>query len=139
MRQIESNAYRRHPISGRNRASERAAQNISACRNVPLAIGKSFFPADAVARIFRPARSATTSGRARTKNWVLRFDRRSAPYIEPLMGWTGGDDTLVQVELAFATREAAVAYARRQGLSYAVEDDVPFVLAEAPREKRRAV
>ena len=87
-----------------------------------MAFGRSLFPADAVARIYRPVRSAKTSGRARTRDWVLRFDRRSAPYIEPLMGWTGGDDTLDQVTLTFPSREAAVAYAQRQGLNYVVED-----------------
>jgi hypothetical protein len=62
-----------------------------------------------------------TSGKARTKTWVLRFDRRTPPIIEPLMGWTGGDDTLIQVELTFPTREAAVAYAERQGLTFVIE------------------
>jgi ETC complex I subunit conserved region len=81
----------------------------------------SVFPSDAVAHIFRPARSAMTSGKARTKSWVLRFDRRTPPIIEPLMGWTGGDDTLIQVELTFPTREAAVAYAERQGLTFVIE------------------
>jgi hypothetical protein len=89
--------------------------------NRPI-FGDSLLPSDAVARIYRPARSAMTSGKARTKNWVLRFDRRTAPFIEPLMGWTGGDDALSQVELTFATREAAVAYAQRQGLAYVVEE-----------------
>jgi len=79
------------------------------------------FPEDAHARIHRPARSATTSGKARTKDWVLRFERRTPPIIEPLMGWTGGDDTLTQVELRFPTLEAAIAYAERQGLAYRVE------------------
>jgi ETC complex I subunit conserved region len=35
---------------------------------------------------------------------------------------SGGDDTLTQVELTFPTREAAVAYAQRQGLAYIVEE-----------------
>ena len=83
--------------------------------------GGSVFPSDAVARIFRPARSALTSGKARTKSWMLHFDRRTPPVIEPLMGWTGGDDTLTQVELTFPTREAAVAYAERQGLTLVIE------------------
>jgi hypothetical protein len=85
-------------------------------------LGASIFPAGAVARIYRPARSATTSGRARTKRWLLRFDRRTPPFIEPLMGWTGGDDTLIQIELSFPTSEAAVAYAGRQGLAYVVAE-----------------
>jgi hypothetical protein len=83
----------------------------------------SIFPPDAFARIFRPSRSVTTSGTARTKRWVLRFDRRTPPFLEPLMGWTGGDDTLTQVELTFPSREAAVAYAKRHGLAYQVAGD----------------
>jgi hypothetical protein len=83
--------------------------------------GGSVFPSDAVTRIFRPARSAVTSGKARTKSWVLHFDRRTPPVIDPLMGWTGGDDTLTQVALTFPTREAAVTYAERQGLTFVIE------------------
>jgi hypothetical protein len=45
-----------------------------------------FFPDDAVAVIYKPARSAMTSGKARTNEWKLRFERRSPPAIEPLMG-----------------------------------------------------
>ena len=53
----------------------------------------------------------------------LIFERRSASFIEPLMGWTGGRDPLAQVTLAFATLEEAVAYAQRQGLRYVVRHD----------------
>jgi len=74
-----------------------------------------------VARIFRPSRSVMTSGRARTKNWRLAFERRSAPYIEPLMGWTGDDDVMAQVALEFPTLEAAIDYCTRQGLAYVVQ------------------
>jgi len=71
-----------------------------------------------MAVIYKPARSAMTSGKARTRDWKLRFEPRSCPFIEPLMGWTGSDDTLAQVELTFPSAAAAVAYARRQGLRY---------------------
>jgi hypothetical protein len=87
----------------------------------PSVRAPSIFPADAVARIFKPSRSVTTSGDARTKDWRLVFERRTAPFIEPLMGWTGGDDTLTQVELAFPTLDAAVRHAEREGLSYVVQ------------------
>jgi hypothetical protein len=40
------------------------------------------------------------------------------------MGWTGGADTLAQLELTFPTLAAAVGYARRQGLRYVVRHDV---------------
>jgi hypothetical protein len=84
------------------------------------------------ARITRCERPVTTAGRARTDEWVLRFERSSAPYIEPLMGWTGGDDTLAsQVELTFRTRAEAIAYAERYGLDYRV------VEGNAPAPTRR--
>jgi hypothetical protein len=86
----------------------------------PLTVS-SVFPDDAVAVIYRPARSAMTSGKANTRHWKLRFERRTPPFIEPLMGWTGGDDPLTQVELTFPTRESAVAYAERQGLTFIVQ------------------
>jgi len=89
-------------------------------RRAPLAMGRSLFPEDAVARIDKASRSVTTSGKARTKGWRLTLERRTAPVIEPLMGWTGGDDTLTQVELDFPTRESAIRYAERQGLRYTV-------------------
>lgn len=86
-----------------------------------LSFGRSLFPADAVARIFKPSRSVMTSGTARTKGWRLVFDRSRSPFIEPLMGYTGGHDTLTQVELEFPTLESAIRYAERQGLSYVVQ------------------
>jgi hypothetical protein len=83
--------------------------------------GRSVFPDDAVARIYKLSRLVTTSGRARTKHWRLVFERRTAPSIEPLMGYTGGGDTLTQVELNFPTLESAIRYAERQGLTYVVQ------------------
>jgi len=82
---------------------------------------RSVFPDDALAVIYKPARSAMTSGKARTRDWKLRFEPRSRPLIEPLMGWTGCDDTLSQIELTFPSAAAAVAYARRQGLRYLLQ------------------
>jgi hypothetical protein len=86
---------------------------------VPMA---STFPADVVAVIYRTARSAMTSGTANSRNWKLRFERRSPPFVEPLMGWTGGDDTLAQVEMTFPSAQAAIAYAHRQGLKFVLQD-----------------
>jgi ETC complex I subunit conserved region len=72
------------------------------------------------ARIFRPAKTAMQSGSARTKEWVLQRDPADAKAIDPLTGWSGSGDTDAQVELAFDTREEAVAYAERTGLAYTV-------------------
>ena len=90
-------------------------------RHKPLSMGCSVFPEDAVARIYRPSRVVTTSGKARAKAWRLVFERRTAPFIEPLMGYTGSRDTLTQVELSFPTLKSAIRYVERQGLSYVVQ------------------
>ena len=80
--------------------------------------------------IFRPAKSAMTSGRARMKQWLLEFEPQSTPFIEPLMGWTGSTDPLGHMQLAFGSREAATAYAERHGLEYEVREPPP---SERPR------
>jgi hypothetical protein len=76
--------------------------------------------ADTEAVIYRPAKSAMTSGRAGLRRWILEFKPRSPPFIEPLMGWTGGTDPLPHMRLSFPSREAAIAYAWRQGLRFTV-------------------
>jgi ETC complex I subunit-like protein len=76
----------------------------------------------------------TTAGRAHAHEWVLRFERRTPPEIEPLMGWTGGSDTLAsQVELRFDTLGEAVAYAERQGLSFRIQHEPRVTLLRAPK------
>jgi hypothetical protein len=101
-------------------------------------VTQSVFPADAQATIYKTAPSPMTSGRACAQQWKLRFERRSAPYIEPLMGWTGDDDTLAQVELSFPSAESAIAYARRQGLQHTVQGlpaqgSKPRLVSDNPR------
>ena len=54
------------------------------------------------------------------KQWLLEFEPQSAPFIEPLMGWTGSIDPLASMQLGFDSRDAAIAYAERQGLEYEV-------------------
>lgn len=81
----------------------------------------SCLPEDSLARIWRPAKSAMTSGRARTKDWRLRVEPQRAPWIEPLMGWTASDDVAHQIELSFPTLEAAIRHVERLGISCLVQ------------------
>jgi hypothetical protein len=74
------------------------------------------------ARIYKPAKVATQSGLARTKQWLLEFEQDSPREIEPRMGWTSSGDMRQQVRLWFATKEEAVAYAERQGIAFRVEE-----------------
>ena len=120
-------AQNRREIFPATAASPRAANDNC---SIP-ALTKPTFPPDAVARIYKPSRSVTTSGNGRTKGWRLVFERRTPPFIDPLMGYTGGDDPLVQVELSFPTLAAATAYAERNGLAYRVEGQEADTLAPA--------
>ncbi|NJL07774.1 MAG: ETC complex I subunit [Methylacidiphilales bacterium] len=83
-----------------------------------------------VARIYRPARTAMQSGRAKTREWLVEFMPETRA-IEPLMGWTASSDTRPQVKLRFPTREEAVSYCQRNG--------IPFQVSEPNEPARRKV
>lgn len=72
-------------------------------------------------RIYQPAKTATQSGRRKTRYWTLEFEP-SPKDIDPLMGWTASADTRSQVCMRFASREAAVAFAEKNGLEADVFD-----------------
>src|SRR4051794_422473 len=94
-------------------------QTIGLGHNNPPAALHAPWLAGRRALIRRHGPSVETSGRARAHTWELTFQRQTPPEIEPLMGWTGGTDTLAtEVVLAFPTRAQALAYAERQGLAY---------------------
>ncbi|MEM1050349.1 MAG: ETC complex I subunit [Pseudomonadota bacterium] len=80
------------------------------------------------AKIYKPSKTAMQSGKARTKAWVLEFEKESARTVEPLMGWTSSSDMRQQVRLTFATKEEAIAYAERNNIAYTVIK---------PREQKR--
>lgn len=74
------------------------------------------------ARLFKPARNAMQSGTAKTKNWILEFAPTSAREIDPLMGWTSSDDTQSQVRMSFESKEAALDYAKDNGIPVTVQE-----------------
>jgi hypothetical protein len=65
------------------------------------------------ARIYKPARTAMQSGKARTREWVLDYEPEEPREIEPLMGWTASGDMRQQVRLRFNAAEEAIAYCER--------------------------
>ena len=72
------------------------------------------------ARIYRPAKNAMQSGKARTKQWLLEYEPERAKTPDPLMGWTSSDDMRQQVALEFDTSAEAVAYAEQRAIPYQV-------------------
>lgn len=72
------------------------------------------------AKIYQPAPSAMTSGRANADIWHLEFTDKSQRRIDPLTGNTRSIDTRQQLDLQFDTLEEAVAYAKVNGIPHRV-------------------
>ena len=49
--------------------------------------------------ILKPTKSAMQSGVATNKFWVLKYVNKSKTNLDPLMGWSGSDDTSKQINL----------------------------------------
>ncbi len=70
------------------------------------------------ARIYKPAKNAMQSGKAKSREWQLDYEPEQPRTIEPLMGWTSSGDMKQQLTLRFLTKEDAVADCEREGISY---------------------
>ena len=60
------------------------------------------------------------------------MEPRSRKEADPLCGWIGSDDTEQQVQLRFPSKEAAIAYARRQGIEFRVHEPHERVVRPNP-------
>jgi len=74
------------------------------------------------ARIYQPAKTAMSSGTAKTKSWVLDYVNETARAVDPLMGWTSNADTQSQVRVTFDSKEAALDYAKANGIDAVVQE-----------------
>ena len=74
------------------------------------------------ARIYKPAKTAMSSGTAKTKHWVLEHVSETAREVDPLMGWTSSTDTQAQVKLEFDSKVAALDYAKEHGIEAVVQE-----------------
>ena len=80
------------------------------------------------ARISQLDRRTTQSGKANAGLWLLEFERHEAQRPDPLTGWNGSGDTKTQVRINFDSREDAIAYAERNGLTYHLVPATPVKL-----------
>jgi hypothetical protein len=71
-------------------------------------------------RILRPAKTAMQSGLRNTKHWLLEHEPGDRVEADGLMGWAGSRDTERQLRLWFDTKDEAIAFAERKGLTYRV-------------------
>tara|TARA_R110002124_G_scaffold165658_2_gene333040 strand:- start:526 stop:837 length:312 start_codon:yes stop_codon:yes gene_type:complete len=74
------------------------------------------------ARIYQPARTAMSSGTAKTNVWFLEFAQTQGREVDPLMGWTSSSDTQTQVKLRFDSKADAVEYAQEHGIDAQVQE-----------------
>lgn len=75
-------------------------------------------------RIYKPAKSAAQSGRAKTHEWLLEPELVTARTPEPLMGWVSAGDTFSELRgrLRFTNPEEAIGFAQRNGWEYILEE-----------------
>jgi hypothetical protein len=79
------------------------------------------------------------SGRAKTHQWTVQFERDVSQVPDPLMGWIGSDNTRPQLRLLFGTRAEAITFAERNNLSYVVhEPRAPTARAKSYAENFRS-
>ncbi|KXV14644.1 hypothetical protein AD933_12075 [Acetobacter malorum] len=83
------------------------------------------------ARIYKQPKAAGQSGLAGTREWVFEYGQTAPRHQDPLMGWSGCQDTQSQLRLYFASSEDAVAYAQREQIGYEVE--VPVQRIRKPK------
>src|ERR1700709_1033490 len=83
------------------------------------------------ARIFKPAKNAMQSGRAKTREWQLDYEPEQPRAIEPLMGWTSSGDMKKQLNIRFHTKGEAVAYCERERMPYQVTEPKPRARRQA--------
>jgi hypothetical protein len=70
--------------------------------------------------ICKPTKSASQSGTANTKQWLMKFVHNGSRKIEPVMGWISSRDMMQEVTLKFHSLEEAKRYAQKQNISYQI-------------------
>ncbi|TDH67363.1 hypothetical protein CCR75_005944 [Bremia lactucae] len=75
-------------------------------------------------KLFKPARNQMQSGMQQTKHWEIRF-QSPRTWENPLMGWTSTADPYVGLTASFDTKEAAEAFAKKQGWVLEAADPAP--------------
>ncbi|KAF2808406.1 uncharacterized protein BDZ99DRAFT_464289 [Mytilinidion resinicola] len=75
-------------------------------------------------RIYRPTKTATQSGDWHSHHWVMDWDPlpKGHRWENPLMGWQSSADFMQGYSVTFKSKEAAVAFANKQGYEYFVQE-----------------
>ncbi len=77
-------------------------------------------PNDIDVIIYKPTKSAMQSGSATNKFWILKYISYSKTDLDPVMGWSGSNDTSKQIILKFNSKDEAIDYAELHSLRFRV-------------------
>ena len=75
--------------------------------------------------IYKPTKSAMQSGLATNKFWILKYISYSKTDLDPVMGWSGSNDTSKQIILKFNSKDEAIDYAELHSLKFRVLNNNP--------------
>ena len=73
------------------------------------------------AKIYKPSKTATQSGRNNSKKWVLEFFKDNSNN-DHLMNWESTTDTQSQVKLYFDDKDSAINYAKKNNIDFDLID-----------------
>lgn len=74
-------------------------------------------------RIYQPTRNTMQSGPGKSERWRIDWDilQGGGRWENPLMGWASSADYMQGTRISFATKEAAIHFAEKQGWDYYVQ------------------
>ncbi|KAK0528422.1 ndufs4 NADH dehydrogenase Fe-S protein subunit [Tilletia horrida] len=112
-----------HGGAGRNLPAEQAERNTHPTAADLVSDAPAALRHRSV-RIFKPAKTATSSGKAGTAYWKVDFDilQGSARWENPLMGWASSGDYMQGTSLNFRSKEDAIHFCEKQGWPYFVSE-----------------
>jgi hypothetical protein len=73
-------------------------------------------------KIYKPAKSAMQSGKAKSKWLVAPMEKENIRHLNKLMGWVSVDNTISQLDFAFNSKDEAIEFAKKNNLKYVVEE-----------------
>lgn len=73
-------------------------------------------------KIYKPAKSAMQSGKAKNKWLVEPVEKENIRHLNKLMGWVSADNTISQLDFHFNSKEEAIDFVKKNELKYTVEE-----------------
>jgi len=114
--------YSESEVQGQDQHAPKGLITIEVAEDISLLTGMpEEHTKERLVKIYKPAKNAMQSGTNGIKRWKIEFDTRER-WENNLMGWSSNADPLSNIQLDFATKEEAVAFAEKNSWQYVLED-----------------